>query len=244
MSKYIYINSSHGTGNPTNFTIVKTYNNLRFVPSKVTLVSATIPYLWDNITSSNNKLTLSVGGIDYDLTIPAGHYNANTLKTMLQSILNNTYNGFTVTYDETTFKYTISHATDIFVLSFKSLDSIGYVLGFGMEIVGGQTVTSIYVVNFKPDLEVFIVSNLVSGADNGIIPWFPNTDPNYGILASVPVNGCYGSLLNYSGNATLPCNSALFQSYRIELTFGLKLLSTQNISLQNTNWSAVLKFEP
>ena len=59
MQRIIYINSSYASsGSNEDFQITKSMENFTKFPKQVKLLSANIPYTWDNIFASSNQLTV------------------------------------------------------------------------------------------------------------------------------------------------------------------------------------------
>lgn len=253
--KEIYINSAAGYrdigGTDEDFTITKNVFNFYNRPKKVKLLSARIPYTWNNITSNNNKFNLlEPTPATFNITITAGHYNGTTLAAAVQTALNasGAVNTYTVVYNTTTFKFTIS-ATGNFQLDFTVADSMAAALGFGEVITAlNNTVTSTGVAVINADSEVFIESNLVGGIDNGVVSYFTGTSTDRHWLASVPLCGCYGSILNYNSSDTSPwfttSQSVIGDTITpVVMSFKLILLSGNPISLAGAHWSANILFE-
>lgn len=260
--KNIYINSAPSFidvgGTDVNFTITKPYSNFNKAPTKVKLLSARIPFTWDNITSINNTYTL----IEYsgttsittsNIQIPTGRYTGTTLATAMQTSLNsNTKESFTytVTYNTTTFQFSIS-STGNFQLDFSVSNSLGPALGFGdITTVEATHIVSPEIAILQPDTEILVTSDLVSGIDNGVVPWFAEASntayPNLNILSVIPISTCFGGIINYQASPDDPwqeCSQSNFSLATINKTevtiqFGLLLLSGEIINLNGAHWSA------
>lgn len=254
--KNIYINSNPSFidlgGTDGNFTITKPYSNFNKAPTKVKLLSARIPFTWDNITSINNTCILIVGTTNTTIQIATGRYTGLTLATAFQNALNavNSSNTYTVSYNTTTFQFTIS-SNVAFQLNFNVANSIGYALGFGNIITASGThITSPEIAILQSDTEILVISNLVSGIDNGVVPWFTETSgdlyPNYNILGVIPINTCYGGIIYYQSSPEDPwfeCSQSTFSMESLNgssvvMQFGLLLLSGETINLNGAHWSA------
>ena len=72
----------------------------------VKLISAQIPFSFYTCTQSNNKIKLSTNNTAYEL--PTGNYTVTSLTAALNTLLS----GFTVTYDTTKMKLTITNNSD------------------------------------------------------------------------------------------------------------------------------------
>jgi len=125
---------------------------------KVELISSNIPKTEYLINLSNNNLTFSVSSTTYDIQIPIGNYDINTLATALQNAMNAAGSGlsFTVSVISLTNKINIS-STSNFELLFNGgtelynqteraiykENSIGKILGFSpTDLSGALTYTS------------------------------------------------------------------------------------------------------
>lgn len=213
VNRLVYINSQdRTTGTNEDFYIAENISaGPHFgppqVPSRVKLIKAAIPFTWNNVTDNNNKFSLNEGS-DVPITIPVGNYTGATLATAVQNAImatTPTYT-YTVTFNATSLKYTIS-ATGNFELDFTGVDSAGKLLGFGNIITAiGTSVTGNEVASILPDYEMFICSDLVGGSDNGVI-LFGKPAASEQILAVVPINSCYGGIVQYC-----PCGNIPFYS--------------------------------
>jgi len=106
------------------------------------LKSATIPNTLYNIISPINVMTFTDSTGDTSITIPPGNYSINTLLPVIEALLNATTDTYTVTYDATTGKITITSSFAGFILLpgntqlsdrgeiFASPPSFNYQLGF------------------------------------------------------------------------------------------------------------------
>lgn len=259
--KNIYISSAPGFrdngGTDENFTITKQSSVFNLLPKRVKLLSANIPYTWNNITSSNNAFTLiELPGptTHSNVTIPVGHYTGTSLATILQDTLNaivGVVHTYTVVYNTTTFKFTIS-ATGFFQFNFTIANSIAQALGFDEIITASSnSITSNNVAVINPDSEIFITSNLVGGIDNGVIPYFTGSTSDLKILASIPCTSCFGGTINYMANELEPwylTSQSAFSmipltSGPVVLTFGLFFLSGIPVNLFGAHWSANILLE-
>lgn len=70
-----------------------------------------IPFAWYPINANNNSIRFVQSSTTYDITLTAGVYTPDELATELQTQLNAATSGFTVTFSETTLKFTVSNST-------------------------------------------------------------------------------------------------------------------------------------
>lgn len=78
------------------------------------------PTVWGSIQSWNNTFTMTIAAVNYTVTIPAGTYTATSFVAALQTALTTAYGltTWTVTWNPTTFRYTISTAAPAITFSF------------------------------------------------------------------------------------------------------------------------------
>ena len=102
------------------------------------------------------------------------------------------------------------------------------------------------------DYEIFVCSDLVGGSDNGIIPWNDAALPSYlnqnQILASVPINKCYNTVLYYTSPDDVPFFPVVQSPFSSGITtqplrMFLKFPSGIDVDLNGYHWTATLVFE-
>lgn len=260
--KNLYINSAPGFrdigGTDENFTITKTSSNFNKIPKRVKLLSARIPFVWDNITTTNNAFTLIElpGPVTHSaVTVPVGRYTGTTLAVALQTTLNaipGVIHTYTVIYDTNTFKFTIA-ANGNFQFNFAVVNSIAPALGFTeITTASATSLTSPGVAIIQADVEIFVGSSLVGGIDNGIVPWFTGAATDLHILAVVPINSYFGSIIEYTCQDDEPWQDILQSTFStipnttnvsVEMSFHLFFLSGAPVNLKGAHWSANLIFD-
>lgn len=261
VNRLVYINSlNRTTGTNEDFYINENLTNGPHfgppqVPSRVKLVRASIPYTWSNVTTSNNKFSLTDGGGTFAIVIPPGNYTGTTLATAVNAAITaaGPLETYTVTYSTTTLKFTVS-ATGNFQLNFTGADSAGNLLGFGNVITPlGAAVTSTNVASILPDYEMFICSDLIGGSDNGAIR-LEQAATSEQILAIATINASFGGIVQYDPANDIPFYSCIQSPYsasyqnpgsqsasRIRLF--LRWPSGNPISLSGAHWTCQLNFE-
>ena len=264
--KQIYINSSapYRDVGGTNEDFIITENGRHFgpplAPKRVKLGCAAIPYTWYNVTSSNNKFSVTDAGGTFAITIPVGHYDGPGLSSTISTQLNasGTPLTYTVLLSPTTYKLTIS-ATGNFSLNFSVANSADLLMGFVTNTItpAAATVTAPNMIGLLADSQIFICTDLISGADNGLITWTPApaAASNRHILAAVTVNGTFGSVLTSCGSDNVPFFDMRQSPYvaaaisRTEpppprqMRFWLELPSGLPVSLNGSSWSMTLIFD-
>lgn len=265
--KTIYINSTERDigGSDDSFTITRVIQEFPYPPKSAKLVTAAIPYTWDNITFDNNSFSIfETGTGTFDLTIPEGNYSGAQLATAVETAINTSgffSQTYTVTYDSTTLKFTFTTAPlgmqIIFTEPGSAATLLGFMPGSTNPGVAATSVTSTVGAQILPDYEIFICSDLVQGSDNGVMKWFPSYTPTVSnqsqILARVPITAGFSTVLNYCAHPQLPFYSvtqSLFgQQYTtgtpVSISFFLALPSGLPLSLNGYHWSAeiVLDFD-
>lgn len=134
------------------------------------------------VNQYNNTLRMTINGSDYLYTIPLGNYTVATLRTYLLSIMPG---GFTITYDNTTNKYTFGYSS---AFSLNTGSTIDYVIGFsGTEtasLVGAvYTLTCSRAYNFLPIPRYVIHCNILS---DGIILTNNSAVGASDVIATIP----------------------------------------------------------
>lgn len=106
-------------------------NNIKTY-TKVRLFDYCIPLSFYSINTSNNKFYINDTITNILVTISEGSYISTNLLTELQTQLNSVSSGFTVSYSNTTKKYTISRTSNFSLLfgTFTAYNKICDVLGF------------------------------------------------------------------------------------------------------------------
>lgn len=261
-SQVIYINSSepHRDAGTTNedFTITKQIQEFTNTPKKIKLISACIPFTWDNvITGINNTFTVYEDGIgSVNIIIPQGYYSGSDLASTIANSMNTTLTQtYDVTYNSKTLMFYFSTG-DSAGFQFTMTPDIMTLLGFTDSVYPSSPITS-FSSQIKAvllvDYEILICSDAVRGSDNGVITWYSNSVPSISqdnILARVPINSCFTSVINYSAYAELPyyiCKQSRFigssntlSSIRFYLTFP----SGRPVNLNGYHWTAeiILQF--
>ena len=96
------------------------------------VLSADIPFFYDNINNGNNKFIYVDTGVSYTVRIPEGNYTTGaSVATAVQAALIAIRPGFSVTFSTTTLKFTFSPpGAFAWSLRFPGRDSAYSVLGF------------------------------------------------------------------------------------------------------------------
>ena len=262
--KPFYINSSvrDAGGSNEDFTITDTRETIDNAPKTVKLLNACIPFTWNNVTDTGGggeelQFTDSVPTI-YTVTVPAGNYSGgDALATAVATAMNGSGSPdtFTVTFDDNTYKLTFTTTGADMELNFTTVDDLASTLGFeaGSDYGPAASITSVNVVNVLGYLEMFICSDLVCGADNGVIPWTTSSpESDLCILARVPIRSCFGGIVDYIAQTELPMfpvTQSDFVQESLEprtvprsMRFYLRWPDNTQVDLNGATWTAELIF--
>lgn len=139
---YLYISSNdriRQTETSSNFTVH--LNHPIENKHSISLSHFSVLNTMYNVTSLNNRISVHYSGNDYHAMITEGAYNISTLTSALKTALDN--NGstvtYTVTYDSTTFKLTISGDSAFSLLFGSESNQINQLLGFPAEDTSSST---------------------------------------------------------------------------------------------------------
>lgn len=139
--------------------------------TSATLKSAEIPtsYYVFSTARGNTTLNMVVGGVPQTVTVPNGNYSFTTMKAALQTALGVAYGGstFTVTFDDATYKCTISvspsaavsvDTTSINPAVTPTQSCLAWYLGFpiGTTTTGNPSVTGTKVSNLNPETYLLV----------------------------------------------------------------------------------------
>ena len=213
-----------------------------YAPQKVKLISACIPNTWYNVLSqvesapyANNTVRLiedfpSVGANTYDIEIPPGPYNSISFGESLQVEMNKATtftDNYTVLFNINSGKYVIKSTNGPFRLNFLQAFNMHRILGFdniqeySSTTSAPYTLESIRMSRIVPDCDILFKTDLISGVDNGEIP-FIETPTSDQILASIPITVGKGGLLVYNAPRDVPfyelTNSAFSNLFKPNLS--------------------------
>jgi len=170
-------------------------------PKRVSVIGATIPYVFPSFNSTNNNLTFTYGGSKVLLLNTNQNYDGPTLASYLQTQMNALVGAgtFTVSFNTNTGFLTFSAPLPF---SFNPLSTCLDKLGFSStnlsSAVSGPSnvLTSDMPVNTLATQNIYILSSLVSG--QGINA--NETSKRYNILYRIPVNVSYFGLMSSQSN--------------------------------------------
>jgi len=157
----------------------------------VSVQSASIPYSFFNCDDFNDVLKFIQNSITYNVIIPQGNYNVNTLITALKSLMGVNFN---IIYNalDNTFTFT----NTLYEFSLLSTSTCFEMLGFTDK----KTYTSVSkTLKSTISINLFTIRNIYICSNNFILNNVNSSTPNNSsILCSVPIQSSSGSIITYS----------------------------------------------
>jgi len=222
----------HRPNNENNFITFQLPYNLSYSKDVyVKVESMQIPASWYAIDSDNDTLNITVNASNYTITFNHGNYDlyeiANFLNTSMSS-----YNT-TVTYNESTNKLTFTY-TGIGTLSLLNTSTCFTLLGFiSGTTYTGTTLTSVNVCDITRVMRLMVVTPSFQ-----VNNFTSNRVPYAGLLAGIPINNIFNSIIDYRGtNEMYTPNKEFFQ-----ITIQLLDENMNAIDLNGANWTLSLSF--
>ena len=213
----------------------------------VRLDTLVLPISWTNINEYNNILIIDLnGGGDVDYELDEGQYTSQELLDELNDKLGG--DDYTVTYDESTYKYTITHDTDDFVIKSTStlLRTIGLTNGIDHTSIG-NAITSTGIVDLSGHINmVYVDIPSLSINNTSCVSYTRNTSTiksgiRSTILTSVPIQVDVADIEFYQNfkQSFVYLQEDTISSLRIRLLG--EDMSTP-INLYGADWLATLEF--
>ena len=203
-----------------------------YIPSSydciLSCVSASIPYIWGNIDSTNNRFAVSIAGVEHAVTLHAGSYSVDNLV----AILGDRIPELSFAYSSNSHLVTIVHATEDFTLTDTSLSDF---LGFATKVSTGLTLSSTKPINMIKTTSVFVETpDLLSESFDSRV------QGQSGIVCRIPVTGSPGNLLTWTNIFGAHTKLALKQINHVRI----RLLDDQRnvLDLRGYTWTVTLQF--
>ena len=153
--------------------------------------TASIPYSFYNCDDFNNKLSFIQNSITYNVLIPQGNYNVNTLITALKILLGVNFN---IIYNSLDNTYTFTNSLYNFTLLKTSscFEMLGFKTGINITSVSKSLKSTL-------SINLFTIRNIYVSSNNFILNNVNNSTPNNSsILCSIPIQSSSGSIITYS----------------------------------------------
>lgn len=208
-------NTSSGTTSSTRFTI-----NMPFSIGKAccyfAVLFADVPNTAYQIRSPHNTLTVTENvGAPFTITITPGNYNVTTFITEFQTQMNAgspNLRTYTMTYNSTTGKFTITTSAGTFLLNFSTSDIFYRYLGgaydsggVGVDTTTSASWTSVNVINLNPWNYYYIKSDVIASSiitpDSLGINASSNSNANpadINLIAKYTVHENFGTRMRYA----------------------------------------------
>jgi len=164
--------------------------------NKFVIYEWSIPYTFYNIYSYNNSFNIN----ETVYTIPIKNYDINSLKTQIETIIS----GTTITFDISTFKTTISRASNYDLVYTPFLELLGFTST--QTLTGQNSYTSFNVYNLNKHID-----NIYINCDSlhNVINYKPLSLNNYtyGYITNINTgNFIFGNTINNINNHQLLFN--------------------------------------
>ena len=197
------------------------------VRSYISVINAQIPMSYYLITSSNNKLSYNTQSpvMITDLYIPVGNYNSYTLCEKLTSLFLANGKTIIITVSSVNGKINFAQSSSVFTIYPYQLSGSNIIFSSIAPTIGltstvtytGTSITGNYPVNLLGTKRIKIKSNALSINSLSSINLSFNT-----IIASVPVDNAYFSMISYENQNDLNKNI-------------IKVPTIENIDIQLTD---------
>jgi hypothetical protein len=145
----------------------------------IKVLQAEIPFSYYVINALNNRFSLTEPAGTATVTLPVGNYNSTTLSAALATVLTSTSSGlngrtYTVTYNNSLEKFTITSSTGDFVLTFTDSNQTNprNVIGFlpGTNTSSGSVLAAPYTSQISGPNYVYVNSTQIGSITNTLLP--------------------------------------------------------------------------
>ena len=197
-----------------------------------TVYSFTCPISFYLINSSNNLLSITVGGITNIYSIPYGNYNVNSFTTTLLNILPA---GYTLTMNSIDNKFTLGYTSDFTI---NSTSTIYKVMGFSANTSYSSTSKSLtfpFTCNFAgiTSFNIYCENIKTKNLDS-----FDGCSAS-SIIANIPINGGSNGMIYYEKRNDY--NFEVKEKTINELEISIMDSQENYINFNNQNWSLVIQ---
>ena len=211
---------------------------------QMSISHVTIPFTWNNIDETNNKIGIEVGGILTTYTLTTGGYDAYSLAAALTAMFGTS--AFIVSFNTNTKKLSIQSKTSTqFYVRLGSIpNNMHEIIGFDNLDYGPDIYfEGIKPMNLNPDDILLIKCKpfVADNASNIIIPGGSVQDKS--ILGAVPITANPGETImcNLSWMAPIPVN--LSDQFYLAPYMTIKLTRANSetpINMNSVDWTMVL----
>jgi len=179
------------------------FNTKKLVVAGMKVLSVEIPFVYDTVTSINNKFIFTLNGVQTVVTIPEGSYTAVSLAAQLQTLLQVLSPGFLVVWSTSTLRFTFQFTGAAVVWGFifppgrqSAYNLMGFLPSTTATLVGPSIITSPTVATPTGPYYLYLNSrsfgslvnfNLADGAATGSGPE----------ICRIPVTTNFGGVIQY-----------------------------------------------
>jgi hypothetical protein len=238
---YVIINSKYRTDpvitTTSNF-IYRIGESLEV--SDIAIKSVTMVNAQYNVKLGNNTLIINDGVTDYNITIPIGQYDIQTLITALQIEIINAVGGTCIISLDTLTQKLIFNTS--IPLKYKG-GNLGFNIGFGGVAVFTPSVQALsvnapYFPNLQGPTNYYIVSSSLAGSQGSIL----RNNSKRQIILTIPVDNNFGEIITYEVNE-INLNKRVFSRPVNIQDIDIRIIDDddQIVDLQQTNIEIVLQ---
>lgn len=211
---------------------------------EVRVKSVEIPFSWYNVRQDNNCVDFFINGVDYSCQLTPQNYVPSQLATELESKMNDKYPGFTVTYHSQKNKFTISHASEPFIIKWGSGAgsdrSARSLFGFTYyDTDSGLSHDSVNMANLTGENSIYIVSELIGEqVVNKVLHIYEVATGLENVIAKVPIRVPMMSI----AMEKLDCVLLTKKHRRYAIDLKLVFDNGKLVDLNGIPWSITLSF--
>lgn len=202
----------------------------------ISVQSASIPYNFYQVNSSNNQLYYVVDEIPYIVVVPEGNYNVYNFVAALNSYMA----GFNITYNGKNGKLTFTNTDNKnFIIMGGSLSPMYSLLGFSSSkysiISTSYKAIADYPINLLSTTCVCVYVDFRTGGYNVAEPKVQQ------LLCSIPIDVAPFGLITYRNTTNYRCNTFTNSIDHIELR--LTDQSGNVLQMNNADWSITFQVD-
>lgn len=176
------------------------FTSKKFVVAALKILTAEIPFIWDVISTGNNRFVYD-NGTARSIVITPGTYTGPQLATELQTRIQVFTPGFTVTWNSSLLKFVfVDPINNNFSMTFADINTPCRVMGFfpGLTVTAGftGTIVSPAIAQVTGPYFLYLNSRKLGSLINVNTP--DGTQVENTILCRIPVTVNYGSIIFYN----------------------------------------------
>ena len=203
---------------------------------KLSLLELVLPNSIYNVDSSNNVLPFNDGTNNINVSITPGAYSINNLVTQIQTQLNTSSSGFSVSYNSNAMTVTISRSSNFYLRFGSVAGNISYLIGFSnTNTTSNTSFTGTNVIILNSPMSVYLrLNDYINGyTSNGLQYTFRQT------ISLNPGNIIVDEKINLKPYSIELENERSFQTLNVSLFKSDGTL----LNLNNSDFEIVLKID-